>query len=79
MKLGIILAAIGLAGTVLFLAGAADFSNAELYGNNPWILAAGGACFIVFLAGMYHIRKEIKLRRKRLETHGDGSEGHRHP
>lgn len=79
MKLGIVLTAVGLAGTVLFLAGAADFSNAELYGNNPWILAAGGAFFIVFLIGMYHVRKEIRLRRKRMETHGDGNEEHRPP
>ncbi len=64
MKLGIALAAVGFAGTLLFLAGAADWGNAYFYSSHPWLLGAGGACFIVFLIGMYLFRKELKKRRE---------------
>ena len=64
MKLGIILAAVGFAGTLLFLAGAADLGTWDIYSSNPWLLGAGGACFIVFLIGMYLFRKELKKRRE---------------
>jgi len=60
MKLGIVLAVIGLAGVVLLLAGAVDFGNADIYARNPWLLAAGLAFFIVFLIGIYRLRKKIK-------------------
>jgi lipoprotein signal peptidase len=64
MKLGIALAVIGLAGTVLFLAGAANVGNWGLYAGNPWWLVIGGAFFIVFLIGYYRFRKAIRKRKK---------------
>ena len=64
MKLAIALAAAGFAGTLLFLAGTANVGTWGFYAGNPWTLAAGGACFIVFLAGMYLFRKELKKRRE---------------
>ena len=68
VKLGVTLAAVGLAGTLIFLAGAADVGNWDLYNGNPWILGVGGACFAVFVFGMYLIRKEINKRRKSKDT-----------
>ena len=64
LKLGVVLTIIGLAGTALFLAGAADFGNAAIYSSNPWLLVAGGACFVVLLVGMYYVRKSIKKTRE---------------
>jgi energy-converting hydrogenase Eha subunit B len=64
MKLGIALAAAGFAGTLLFLAGTAIVSTWDLYVENPWILAAGGVCFIIFVIGMHRFRKELKKRRE---------------
>ncbi|MGD1118025.1 MAG: hypothetical protein ABR886_00880 [Dehalococcoidales bacterium] len=60
MKLGIALTVIGLAGTVLLLSGAVDFGNADIYARHPWLIAAGAVCFVIFLVGMYFLRKAWK-------------------
>ncbi|OGO07280.1 MAG: hypothetical protein A2Y92_00635 [Chloroflexi bacterium RBG_13_57_8] len=62
MKLGITLLIIGLAGTVLFLAGAVEIGNAELYGSSPWPLVGGIIFFIVFLIGLYRFRKVVRKK-----------------
>jgi Na+-transporting NADH:ubiquinone oxidoreductase subunit NqrD len=63
MKLGITLTVVGLAGTLLFFAAAADVGNWGLYAANPWFLVAGAAFFIVFLIGYYRFRKAVKKKR----------------
>jgi uncharacterized membrane protein len=66
MKLGITLVVIGLAGTVLFFAAAADIGNWHLYSSSPWPLIGGLIFFIVFLIGMYYFRKAMrKIGQKR--------------
>ncbi len=60
MKPGIIMAVAGLVGTLLFFGAAIDFSNWDLYADNPWIFIAGGICFVVFLIGIFRVRKKMK-------------------
>jgi 4-hydroxybenzoate polyprenyltransferase len=61
MLLAVLLVAVGLAGTLFFLAPAVEIGNWDLYAN-PWLLVLGVAFFIVFLAGIYRFRRELRRR-----------------
>ena len=61
MVLNILLTAVGLAGTLLFLAPAVQVSDWDLY-SNPWLIVLGVVFFIVFLIGIVRVRKEVRRR-----------------
>lgn len=59
MKLGTVMLVIGLLGTLFMFLPAVELANADIY-SNPWVLAGDIVFFIIFLFGLFRLRKTIR-------------------